>query len=104
MSTLSTSPRDGSHIYIKGRVVSSDESGNIYKSVIISDGTASLTLAINATKLYQTYQFGQELVIDLTGMSSAAITRSDAARQRGAHTTALPPRPSWSRVKLPRMC
>ena len=59
---------DGSHIYIKGRVVSSDESGNIYKSVIISDGTASLTLAINATKLYQTYQFGQELVIDLTGM------------------------------------
>lgn len=59
---------EGEHIYVKGRVVSSDESGNIYKSVIIADSTASLTIAVNATKLYQTYQFGQELVIDMTGL------------------------------------
>ncbi|MDE6332309.1 MAG: hypothetical protein K2L80_06875, partial [Muribaculaceae bacterium] len=59
---------DGEHTVIKGRVVSSDETGNIYKSVIIYDGSAALNLAINAYDLYQTYQFGQEVVIDVTDL------------------------------------
>lgn len=59
---------DGEHTIIKGRVISSDETGNIYKAVMISDGTAALTIAINAYDLYQSYQFGQELVIDATDL------------------------------------
>lgn len=58
----------GEHIYVKGRVVSSDKSGNIYKSVILVDSTAALTLAIDGYDLYKTYQFGQEVVIDMTGL------------------------------------
>ena len=58
----------GEHTIIKGRVVSSDATGNIYKSVIIYDGSAALNLAINAYDLYQTYQFGQEVVIDVTDL------------------------------------
>lgn len=59
---------DGSHYIIKGRVVSSDESGNIYKYLVIEDATAALTFSINASKIYQTYPLGQEVTVDLTGL------------------------------------
>ncbi|MDE7389215.1 MAG: hypothetical protein K2M97_08210, partial [Muribaculaceae bacterium] len=59
---------EGKHIIVRGRVVSSDESGNIYKSVIVADSTASLTFAINSSDLYKTYRFGQEVAFDLTGL------------------------------------
>lgn len=58
----------GEHTVIKGRVVSSDETGNIYKSVIIYDGSAALNIAINAYDLFETYQYGQEVVIDVTDL------------------------------------
>lgn len=58
----------GEHTIIRGRVVSSDQTGNIYKSVIIYDGSAALNLSVNAYDLYKTYQFGQEVVIDVTDL------------------------------------
>lgn len=58
----------GEEIYIKGRVVSSDETGNIYKSLVIQDETAALALSINQNSLYTTYRLGQEIVIKATGM------------------------------------
>lgn len=67
VATIGTT-EDGEHIVIKGRVQSSDASGNIYKSVIIADETAALTVAINQYDIYQTYQFGQEVLIDVTDM------------------------------------
>lgn len=59
---------DGEHVIIKGRVVSSDESGNIYKNLVIQDETAAVTLSINANSLYTSYRPGQEIVIDATDM------------------------------------
>lgn len=59
---------NGEHIYVRGRVVSSDASGNIYKTVVLADSTAALAMAINGYDLFETYQFGQELVIDMTGL------------------------------------
>ena len=59
---------DGEDIIIKGRVVSSDETGNIYKSLVIQDETAALALSINQNSLYTTYRVGQEIVINATGM------------------------------------
>lgn len=35
---------DGSHYVIHGRVISSDEEGNVFKSLIIQDETAALCL------------------------------------------------------------
>ncbi len=58
----------GEDIYIKGRVISSDETGNIYKSLVIQDETAALALSINQSSLYNTYRVGQEVVIKATGM------------------------------------
>lgn len=59
---------EGEHIIIGGRVSSCDASGNIYKSVIIQDETGALTVAINAYDLYQSYQYGQMVYIDVTDL------------------------------------
>ena len=59
---------DEEDFIVKGRVVSSDATGNIFKNVVIDDGTAALTIAINAYDLYESYQYGQELVVNCTGL------------------------------------
>lgn len=59
---------DGSHYVICGKIVSSDEAGNIYKNLMIEDATAGLTIAVDMTKLYKTYKVGQMLTIDCTGL------------------------------------
>lgn len=58
----------GEHYYIKGRVISSDATGNVYKSMYIQDETAAITLSINQNSLYNQYRLGQEVVIDVTGL------------------------------------
>lgn len=59
---------DGSDYIIRGRVISSDASGNVYKSMYIQDATGAITLSINQNSLYNQYRIGQEVVIDVTGM------------------------------------
>ncbi len=59
---------DGEDIVIKGRVISSDSTGNIYKSLMISDGTAAITIAADAYDMYQTFAFGQEVYMKVTGL------------------------------------
>jgi len=59
---------DGSHYIVHGRVVSSDEGGNVFKNLVIDDGTAALPFSINSYNLYLKYRRGQEIVVDLTGM------------------------------------
>ena len=59
---------DGSHYIIHGTVVSSDEAGNVFKSLIIQDETAALAISINSYNLYLKYRRGQEVVLDVTGM------------------------------------
>ena len=58
----------GEHVIISGRVVSSDAAGNIYKSLVVQDATAALSMSINANSMYNNYRIGQEIVIDLTDM------------------------------------
>ncbi len=56
------------HIYVSGRVISSDQAGNIYKSLVLQDATAALAFSINQYDLYLKYPVGQEVVVDLTGL------------------------------------
>lgn len=58
----------GDPVYVHGRVVSSDASGNIYKSLVIQDETAALAFSINQASLYNEYRLGQEMVVDMTGL------------------------------------
>jgi hypothetical protein len=63
---------DGVHYIIRGTVVSSDETGNIYKNIMIQDGTAGLTISVNQSDLYESYKIGQQLTVDVTGLYMGA--------------------------------
>lgn len=58
----------GERVVVSGRVVSSDEAGNIYKSLVIQDATGALAMSINANSLFNRYRIGQEVVVDVTDM------------------------------------
>lgn len=75
---------NGEPTVVKGRVVSSDESGNIYKSIIIADETAALTIAVNTTETYKNYQLGQEVYVDATYLK---IGGYNGLMQLGGETT-----------------
>lgn len=59
---------NGEHYIVKGRVISTDQPGNIFKSLYIQDETAALPFSINQYNLYLGYRVGQEVVVDLTGL------------------------------------
>ena len=50
---------------IHGWITSSDEAGNVYKQIYISDGTAGLTISIDQSSLYNKYRLGQEVVLPM---------------------------------------
>lgn len=58
----------GEHVIIAGRIIANDETGNVYKNLVIQDETAALTLSINQKNMYESYKLGQEVIIDLTDM------------------------------------
>ena len=65
-----TDPDDESHRFIiEGTVISSDEEGNVFKSLIIQDKTAALAFSIDTYNLYLNYRPGQKIVMDVTGMT-----------------------------------
>ncbi len=60
-------------IIIEGYVVSSDKSGNIYKSISIQDKpknpTAAIKIAIDETNLYTKYNIGRKIYVKLKGLA-----------------------------------
>lgn len=53
---------------IKGRVVSSDATGNIYQSLTIQDETAAVPVTIRRASLFNEYHLGQEVVVNTEGL------------------------------------
>lgn len=60
--------KPGQHLVVRGRVISSDEDGNVFKSLVIQDATGALAISINSYNLYLNYRRGQEVVLDVTDM------------------------------------
>ncbi len=58
-------------IWVKGRVTTSDRSGNFYKSFYIQDDAngPGLEIKIGRTSLYNDYKVGQEVYVSLEGLS-----------------------------------
>lgn len=60
-------------VVIEGYVVSSDRSGNIYKSISIQDKpenpTAAIKIAIDQTDLYTKYNIGRKVLVKLKGLA-----------------------------------
>lgn len=73
---------DGSDIIVKGRVISSDATGNIFKSLVIQDATGALAFSINQSGLNNNYRVGQELVVNLTELG---IGKYAALQQVGGY-------------------
>lgn len=68
IDTIGALNEAGDPVVIAGRVISSDQAGNIYKNLVIQDETGALCLSINANSLYNDYRVGQEIVINATNM------------------------------------
>ncbi|HEY9222252.1 MAG TPA: DUF5689 domain-containing protein [Lutibacter sp.] len=60
-------------IILEGYVVSSDKSGNIYKSISIQDKpenpTAAIKISINQTNIYTKYNVGRKIYVKLKGLA-----------------------------------
>lgn len=67
-ATLVEKRDDGTDYIIKGRVISSDQAGNFFKQLVIEDETGAIQVNIDSYDMYKTYQYGQEIVIDVTGL------------------------------------
>lgn len=59
---------NGETFIVKAVVVSSDEGGNFYKSMVVQDETAAIQIQINKTGLYNFYPVGQTVYIDCKGL------------------------------------
>ncbi len=55
-------------IVIAGKVVTSDQSGNFYRSLYIQDGTAGIELKMGKTGLYNEYKLGQTVYVKCKGL------------------------------------
>ena len=55
--------------WIKGQVISSDASGNIYKSLYIQDETGGIELKLGRTNMSNDYRPGQWVYVNLSGLT-----------------------------------
>ncbi len=58
-----------SDLVIRGQVISSDRSGNIYRSLYIQDETGGLEVKIGKSSLYNDYKLGQWITIKCNGLT-----------------------------------
>ena len=73
-TTIGVNPETGDSIIFKGRVCSSDETGNIYKKIYVQskdENGEQITIPfyVNASDMYEQYPFGQEVVVWATGLT-----------------------------------
>lgn len=59
-------------IVVKGQVISSDRSGNVYRSLYIQDETGGLEVKIGKTGLYNDYKLGQWVYVKCSGLTLGA--------------------------------
>lgn len=60
---------------IEGVIIGDDESGNIYKQLVVGDETGAIIIGVNATGLYACCPIGQKVVIDCTGLQIGSYRR-----------------------------
>lgn len=55
-------------VYVCGKVISSDESGNIYKTLYLQDTSGGLVISVDLTDMYTKYRLGQKMYISCKGL------------------------------------
>ena len=69
LHTLGTSQVIEEEIIIKGTVVADDKEGNFFRTIVIQDETAGISLLFGATDLYNDYPIGMEVWVRATGLT-----------------------------------
>lgn len=59
---------NGEDYILKGRVCSSDASGNIYQNLEFQDATGAMVISVRRPSLYEVYHLGQEIVLNVSGL------------------------------------
>lgn len=57
------------NIWIKGQVISSDRTGNIYRELYIQDATGVLDIKVGRSSMYSDYHLGQWIYVYCTGLT-----------------------------------
>lgn len=84
MYTTSKSPVTiDDNVWIKGQVVSSDRTGNVYREIYIQDGSGALDVKIGRSAMYADYHIGQWIYIYCTGLT---LGEYDGTLQLGVQT------------------
>ena len=60
------------NVWIKGRVVSDDRTGNIYREIYLQDDSGAIDLKLGKSSLYSDYQFGQWVYVKCTDLCIGA--------------------------------
>lgn len=55
--------------WIKAQVISSDQSGNLYRTMYIQDGTEGMELKMGTRNLYNDYKLGQWVYVNCNGLT-----------------------------------
>lgn len=55
---------------VEGTVISDDEPGNFFKTLVIQDATGGIALPINVSGLYKTYPRGSKVQVKLNGLAA----------------------------------
>ena len=54
---------------IKATVIGDDKSGNLYKTMIVDDGTAGIAIKLDISNFYTDYPVGREVYVKLKGLT-----------------------------------
>lgn len=58
----------GTESFLKAIVVSSDETGNFYKTIVVQDGTAGIAIIVDKTSTYLDFPIGTEVYVALADL------------------------------------
>ena len=84
---------------IVGQVISSDKEGNIYKELYIQDSTSGITVRVDGSVLYTTFQLGQKIAIDCNDLVLGSYGQRVQIGMEGKYNGA----PSAIQIPLPFM-
>ena len=56
-------------VWIKGQVISSDRTGNVYRELYIQDSTGVIDVKVGRSSMYSDYHLGQWIYINATGLT-----------------------------------
>ena len=82
------------NLYIRGWVVSSDRSGNYYKTLAVEDDTAAIEIKLDSESLFETYLVGSVVEVACNGLTlgsyGGVIQLGAAALGSGYETDYIP--------------